>query len=484
MTVSLTPRSPTVPFSGLCFVLAAVACDRAPGVAFFRATPAELPVGGGVTRLQWEVTGASSVLIEPGLGELPASGELEAKVERSQCFVLSVRSASRAEACVRVATVEGIVVDHYGSPLARASVKIADEIVLTDLDGRFALFGQHAPSFDVRVKGPARGPLTYYPSLRSPTLHLVAIAQTPSRVATISGRVHGVEPGSVGVVSLSAGPLGRATSTDQEGAFTGRVGWSGGNAIGRGTALVAEIGPDYLPVRYRGFGKGADVPLQDGGVVMDYSIQTSLVDQGEVHVSVPVPPGYRPAIGTLHVASGDRTSDILFQAVSPSGDFRFIAPSHPDLNIAVTVSAGEAASAGVANTAIVLRDLEPGSSTVTATFRMPPTLVSPEAGTRCSFKEGFRWSDASPGVYALELQSIASGTRVYVISDRPEVALADDSPLANVLERGQKYAWRVYAHGPEATIHDAIKPPGLVHLLARPGGSTIAVSARRECVLQ
>jgi hypothetical protein len=62
-----------------------------PAIASFTATPDELPAGGGDTKLQWSVTGATKLSIE-GIGEVTGSSKT-VNVKATKTFVLIAENA-------------------------------------------------------------------------------------------------------------------------------------------------------------------------------------------------------------------------------------------------------------------------------------------------------------------------------------------------------------------------------------------------------
>jgi hypothetical protein len=62
-----------------------------PAISSFTATPDELPAGGGDTKLQWSVTGATKLSIE-GIGEVTGSSKT-VNVKATKTFLLTAENA-------------------------------------------------------------------------------------------------------------------------------------------------------------------------------------------------------------------------------------------------------------------------------------------------------------------------------------------------------------------------------------------------------
>jgi hypothetical protein len=62
-----------------------------PAISSFTATPDELPAGGGDTKLQWSVTGATKLSIE-GIGEVAGSSKT-VNVKATKTFLLTAENA-------------------------------------------------------------------------------------------------------------------------------------------------------------------------------------------------------------------------------------------------------------------------------------------------------------------------------------------------------------------------------------------------------
>lgn len=71
-----------------------------PVIRLLTATPAELPMGGGTTRLQWNVDAASRLEIAPNVGDVTGSTQVDVRLTESTRFTLTATNP------------KGFVVDH------------------------------------------------------------------------------------------------------------------------------------------------------------------------------------------------------------------------------------------------------------------------------------------------------------------------------------------------------------------------------------
>jgi hypothetical protein len=106
-------RLPTLMFiAGLCLCgCSSGGGGTAPQITSFTATPASLPEGGGTVELAWNVTGATSVSINEGVGAVsPATtGSTTASVAAATTFTLSATNASGTVTATAAVCVSGAV---------------------------------------------------------------------------------------------------------------------------------------------------------------------------------------------------------------------------------------------------------------------------------------------------------------------------------------------------------------------------------------
>jgi len=81
-----------------------------PTISYFYASPASIPQGGSCT-LNWTVTGAEMVVLEPGVGIVPASGSRNVTPDATVVYELTANTGSRATTADTMVTV-------YTKPMA------------------------------------------------------------------------------------------------------------------------------------------------------------------------------------------------------------------------------------------------------------------------------------------------------------------------------------------------------------------------------
>lgn len=77
----------------LSLVLVACPAPEKPLIASFTATPSTLPVGGGTTKLEWQVTGADSISIDNGVGVVTGTSK-DVNVTATKTFTLTATNAN------------------------------------------------------------------------------------------------------------------------------------------------------------------------------------------------------------------------------------------------------------------------------------------------------------------------------------------------------------------------------------------------------
>ncbi len=92
-----------------------VAVLQKPVIASFTATPNSLPIGGGSSKLEWQVTGADSISIDNGIGVVTGTSK-DVTVDATKTFTITATNGQ-------------------GSTTQTATVTVAEPVALTNLSG-------------------------------------------------------------------------------------------------------------------------------------------------------------------------------------------------------------------------------------------------------------------------------------------------------------------------------------------------------------
>lgn len=136
----------------------------------FRSDPGAVPEGGGTVTLRWEVTGANTLRIDPGIGTV-SGDSVEAQVDETTTFTLTV---SNAEATVESSTTVFSAMSESAPRPFDLDTPSSIDIIERDLtDGEiddvtalrykiFALYGDDRLPPEYQAEGPIHGsPITY-----------------------------------------------------------------------------------------------------------------------------------------------------------------------------------------------------------------------------------------------------------------------------------------------------------------------------------
>ncbi len=150
-----------------------------PVINSFTATPSSLPTGGGSTTLAWNVTGATTLSIDQGIGAVTpvTSGSTSKSITATTTFTLTATNASGSvtqpvtvtvAAAPATITVAGKVLKYNGDPIDGVNVQVTDvggakPLVLTNATGDFSVSGVQTPYTLSVVPNTATGllPVTY-----------------------------------------------------------------------------------------------------------------------------------------------------------------------------------------------------------------------------------------------------------------------------------------------------------------------------------
>jgi len=457
----------------LLALLVVTSCQQAapavpPSIASFTADPPTVHSGDPST-LSWSVTGATTLSIAPGIGDVTGSTAIAVVPITTTAYTLTATNTAGSDTeAVTVTvddtiTVEGRVIGLAGRPSAGATVVIAGRPpATTDADGRFAVAGVETP-YDLTVKHPAEDLAIVYLGLtvERPTLVQPGGGLTVYHHATVEGTVSGGAgfPQPAGHrTSVAFGSPDARTSVNAAGA-TGAfsltsLAWFGPTTTaGALHALQWRVGPTDLPEAYTGHGyrpltlHAGSAPYAGQDMALLPILSSSL--SGTVAVPAGVTPTQRallvsfPEGGFLPIA-GETTSATSFTYVTPVVE-------------GVGVSAAALGyGASVAEMSWVVRaGLLPGATGVELPLPAVPQLLAPLAGTTgVGHATDFSWSSTAGGVAVVQFLPDTVGPNVSVVTTAGSASIPDLSGIGLALPASATYTWRVVAL-PEFATADA-----------------------------
>jgi len=287
-------------------VLSAAGAKALPNIAAFTANTTSLPYGGGPVTLAWNVTGASTLTIDQGVGTVTGTTSKAVTVPTTRTFTLTARNkwgSSQRSVTVAVSTIQPITVSGQvrtttGVPISGAAVTLAGRApVTTDASGNFNVADVVQP-YTLSVTDPVTGVRQIYQGARTgaPVVHF---SRTRERTysAQLYGSVTGGEAGATTSLSISPRGFSNTTST-ATGNYNLTTRWGEWENEPAGLHALQWVKDSAgRPERYTGYGNVV-VKLMPN-YTMNYGVTVSPVSsQGALGGQVNFPTGYTPEMQT------------------------------------------------------------------------------------------------------------------------------------------------------------------------------------------
>ena len=440
-----------------------------PTIASFTATPSNLPVGGGSVTLSWSVSGASSLSIDQGVGEVSGITSKVVAVTSSKTFTLTASNSTGSNtehASVSVAaslTVTGKVVNRFKQPVSGVRVSTPGKAaVTTDANGAFMFQAVTAP-YDVYIVDTAYKAITTYKGLTraDPTLWSVSALSGAAHAALVAGTV---QAGGVGTYPQPAGyhtavafmspETSLAALTNASGAFGLIPQWYGPtSAQGSLHALQVRESTPGISAEYKGYGK-LDLITSNGGSYTAQNVALSAVSTGTLGGSVAAPPGYILHSKIAYLALNPSPKLQLALDTSLASTFSFLVPVISNSSL---VLLGYAEKAGATFTYGWKAPLAPNASGVNLVLRSGAEASLPVSGaTGIGTTSSFSWSGLSEGVHQIAfIPAAADNPTFYVFTTGTETTIPDGSSSGLPLPGAANYYWVVNGYAPFPTIDAA-----------------------------
>jgi len=362
--------------------------------------------------------------------------------------------------------VHGTVIDFWGKGLSNITVKIGDQTVATDKDGKFtseAVPAEYDASLTISRESGGKIYAWVYQGLtrRDPTLQVYQARED----RYTQGYVY-VSDATLGENDTIGGTIGTADGTTEKKNLSVASGgnyfapnWQG-PATTNGTihALQWTVNQsNELPSAYKTY-FSALVALSEGTALAD----TTLKMKGPVSSDT--------ITGTVAPAGdGDRNNGVFLRFSSggairladhtPAANaFSYIVPQVANSSLSVTASEGDSSDAF----GFVHQDgLSPGDAAGTLTIPAPALPVSPATAADMVDQTTpftFNGSADSKGAFVIHIEALQNYQSFYIVTTNKKFTLPTSNGYSWV--DGRVYYWRIETHGARATVDQMAGPTG------------------------
>lgn len=456
-----------------------------PIITSFTATPTSLPVGGGSVALSWNVSGATSLSVDQGVGSVTpvTTGSTNKSISATTTFTLTATNAAgsvTSTAQVTVATgpvtitVSGKVRDNDLQPVASAPVVITSgaftATTTSSANGDFSVVGVPTP-YDATVVASASKRAAIYKGLTRPDPTLIFLGLTPptTNSATISGTISGgagfPEPANhvTRVRFGSPETTNQATANTATGTYTMGPSWNGpATTTGTLHALQWQRDAASLPTQYKGYGNKQNVALSNGGVFANQNIAMTPVVNASLSGNVTVASGQTLVSKEVLVVFDANTRISLLRELTAPAGFTYTVPSIAGATLMLRAAVEKAG----ANEVVAIKiGLAANATNVNLTMPAGPELTLPvNAATNINNTTSFSWSSFSGGVHAASFDGPAGQPDYVVFSAGTDTTIPNLSALGMGLPPATSYQWQVYGFAPFANIDAVAGPTGYVNV--------------------
>lgn len=447
---------------GIGLVLLLAACGGAGGgtrplINSFTATPASLPVGGGSTTLAWNVTGATAVSIDQGVGAVTpvTSGSTSKSVTATTVFTLTATNAAGSvtqpvtvsvAAAPATVTVSGKVVNSSGAAVSGASVLLnGGGLFTTGADGSFSYSGVTTP-YNLTVK--VGSVISEYRGLTRPNPQISTSLAGVAYTGTISGNVTGPAYPLAAGDGILMGATGRAftpgvvAANSATGAYNMPVLWSGNSTL---TTDVVALRFQFSGGVFTNFvqtGKKSGVSISSGSALsgQNVALDTSVTTASTVLT-------YNAGAYTTGTVGG-------YWNLRASGGNFVLAGAVPVASGGTAKYPGDGASFyvtgndGTGNSAILITPAVSGATNVNLPAAVALQNAVPAAGaTGVSKTPTLSWSNVSGStMYVLTVSGAGFTYRFHLTGGSSTFAFPDYSVLSAALAGATAYSWSVQSY--------------------------------------
>ena len=452
-----------------------VTVKQNPIIVSFSADPQMTTSGGGPVVLSWNVTGADTLDIEPGVGMVtPATmGMKTVLVPSTTTFTLTATNTAGSTTATTTVTVPppnsgtitvtGTVVDIDGQPAAGQTVLVTSgsfsQTVTTGSAGVFSVLMVPTP-YNATVIQSTQAVQYQGLTRTDPTLtafFFVTDNRSASLAGSFSGGNYPESPGDQTQLVFNSPQTTRSLGDPTSGSYSKSIPWPGASTT-TGTLYALQVhNIAGLPADYPGYGTLNAVSLTDMGSLTNQNITLQQVTPGSLSGSVSAPTGYTVFYKSVALQVAPSLSlSAIFDATS-TASFTYVTPNIS--NTSLTVTAAATGAAGEFSAVLMAGESANGSG-LTFTIPPAPTLTAPPASsTGVTVSTPFVWTSYPNGIYEFQATS-TSGPTFYVLTAATTATLPDLSAAGLPLPATTSYSWSIIGLAPLPSID----------LLAAPGG--------------
>lgn len=351
--------------------------------------------------------------------------------------------------------VKGRVVDYYRHAIEGVTVRLGDQAVKTDAEGRFSI--ENAPAtYDVTLNINNSGARTFWRveglTRRDPTLQVYSAL--PRRSGEAMMEVKNVTfplPAEQRIAMRWDSPDGGwGTDLKSERLEYLSPSWVGpATSTGTAHALLFEVaGTPELPTRYLSH-SSVPVTMQDSKEI-SFAFDLAAKNIGNAAISGTITGQSFNRANRVYARFSDNVSLELLSDWSSTDSFSYVVPSLPNVTFTVAVE-DQNNFRGTGKTAVYVDNVAAGQTGIGLTLPKISTLNTPAPGKQnVDATTVFHWSGEAK-VFLLVARGIDTNSTIAVLTSKSETHL----PIADrdfLPPAGAAFGWLVQTHGDWANV--------------------------------
>lgn len=433
-----------------------------PTIVSFTATPSTISATGDTVTLTWKVTGATSLSIAPGVGDVtPAdSGSKKVFVTATTTFILTATNSAgsiTAQSSVNASpaiNVSGYVKDSDGMPISGVTVLIKGKSpVISNSDGSFTVNNVTVPYDASIIQSSSKIAFTYMELTRPDPTLLYLFSLTASKEANISGVIPLENPGERTKVFFISGD--NAWSEEAIGInYALNVNWRGTeNALTGKLYILRWKEVNGIPSDYTAYASKELTVSTGGGYNNQNFTANEFTNPAEQNIggSIISPTGYMLQSKKLYLNFGNAFI-LLATHQSSTADFNYIVPSINGFTFGLTASALNGNYITVFNK----KGITAGSSGISINLIESPKLNLPaNNGIGIDTTTQFLWSNSGTSGINIISFTPSNGPTFFILCADNSCNIPNLAPQGMGLPSNAMYSWNVYKYFPFSSINDA-----------------------------
>ena len=342
-------------------------------------------------------------------------------------------------------TVQGVLTDKYGTPLAGYHVTVFNTTVTTASDGSFS-FGDVVAPYDLVITPGVQ----VYKGLTNRTVTLVMpnAGSLYSHTGTIRVQVDTMDASFI-ICFEDGSHRWEGSLVNGSGLFSIDVGWAGSSPLTGTIHVLKTLGSP--PSSYVGYASRA-ISLVD--TVTSNFVRTDFINPPESSLDISLSSG-SPQAFSLFLFKGDVPIIPLWYGSISSSQLQYYIPSIQSLSVGFFST-----SVGMNNSYSFLakNGINSSTSSTSVSWGAIPAVTSPVShATDVSLSTVFTWSNTDKaGVYLFTASpdTNSSSPRYYVWTESTSASIPDLTRMHIPFPHDMPYTWSVYAYYGFASINE------------------------------